>query len=380
MGGVTLDTVTSLPAALQVILQTVATDGARARAETLTAILGDPVAFRSHVARLDAALGSASPGIHGLIELVDKAERAVSTSSGTVNDQHVLSQVVLRRFVENIPPRGRILARFNFAYSKQYLKGTAGVGVVENFVPVDSETTETLWQEVENDLSAAIDAALDGAATPIHAQTLRRAVALHFVRNPQIVTVHNRAFIEAADLQVENLWNTPFAARAFWEHHSGLYVAGPEGLRMGIEASQGRLRQMFDEGGLFRLSVQRLFEKVSDRFDLRGVEIRTPASPGKEFVLGDVPALTVNNATGAVGLTGGVAIDEADEIVMPLAPRLVVAVGPPDGIRRMSDDEVDALNKSEVRLADSYAVYRPGANLKAAVQAWRLESTEGETP
>ena len=50
-----------------------------------------------------------------------------------------------------------------------------------------------------------------------------------------------------------------------------------------------------------------------------------------EFLLGDIPALTVDHATGAVGVAQGVTADHADEIFMPLAPRLLVTLGPPDG-------------------------------------------------
>jgi hypothetical protein len=140
---------------------------------------------------------------------------------------------------------------------------------------------------------------------------------------------------------------------------------------MGIEAAQGRSVKLHEEGGLFRLSVQRLYEKVCDRFDAKGVELRVPANSSKEFLLGDVPALTIDSTSGAIGLAGGVAIDEADEIVMPLAPGLLVAVGPPDGTRMLSDDQVDACNARQVQVAREYVVYRLSAHLAADVLAWR---------
>jgi hypothetical protein len=46
------------------------------------------------------------------------------------------------------------------------------------------------------------------------------------------------------------------------------------------------------QGRLFRIIVQNLHEKASDRFDTRGVEILTPASVGKEFLLLR-PAVTI---------------------------------------------------------------------------------------
>jgi len=101
---------------LRSMLPVLIADAGRARAETLMTILADPLAFRDHLDDIHVSLGSASPGVAELVQLVDAAKRAVSTSSRTVEDQHVISQVVLRRFAEEVPQRGIVVARFNLAY------------------------------------------------------------------------------------------------------------------------------------------------------------------------------------------------------------------------------------------------------------------------
>jgi hypothetical protein len=58
---------------------------------------------------VDAALGAQSPGVASLTALIDQAVEAVSTSRPTVPPQHVISQVVLHKFVENVPPHGNVL-------------------------------------------------------------------------------------------------------------------------------------------------------------------------------------------------------------------------------------------------------------------------------
>ena len=197
---------TNLPPAIQWILPVLASDQGRARALTLLAIQGaGPDYVQQHITAIDAALGPLSPGVPGLRELIRKAEEAVSTSQPTIKRQHVISQVVLRRFVENVPPGGRQLTRFDFATSQQRLTGTGGIGYVNNFVPVDSQATEDLWQTVENQLSQAIAAAFNGTAlaNPAHLSTLRRAVALHFVRNPRTLTIHNQSFTDALDNAID---------------------------------------------------------------------------------------------------------------------------------------------------------------------------------
>lgn len=90
------------------------------------------------------------------------------------------------------------------------------------------------------------------------------------------------------------------AAEAFRQRY-GLVPAGPEGMRRGAELFHRRAVTLHSQGGLFRISVQNLYEKVCGRFDVGGVEILTPADPGKEFLLGDVPAITIASTKGEFG-------------------------------------------------------------------------------
>ncbi|GEM_PF-3951427 len=364
---------TNLPSAIRLLRDVLAADQGRGRAESLLAILGaGPDYVRQHIAALDAALGTFSPGVPGLHELVRKAEEAVSTSRPTVERQHIISELVLRRFVGRVLSGGRGLTYFDLAAGQYAFAKAKDVGYVENFVPVDSQATEDLWHTVETRLRQAITAALNGTAlgSPAHANTLRYAVALHFVRNPQTLTVHNQSFADALKNRINVLAaDTELAAQAFRQRYE-LEPAGPEALRLGAEAVFGRLIKLHEEGGLFRLSVQRLFEKVCDRFDTRGIQILTPASASKEFLLGDLPAITIDRATGYAG--PGVPIDRADEVVMPLTPRLLISVGPPNGMRSITDDEVDSYNAMQVRLARDYLVHRPGDTFNATIiKSWR---------
>lgn len=216
------------------------------------------------------------------------------------------------------------LVRFDLAAGHGTFAEAKDVGYVEDFVPVDSQATEDLWHSVETRLREAIKAAINGAAlgSPVHATILRNAVALHFVRNPQTLINHNQSFADALRSGIDALANTALAGEAFRRRY-GL-KAGPEAMRLGAEAVHDRLIRLHEEGGLFRLSVQQLFEKVCDRFDTRGIQVLTPASTAKEFLIGGLPAITIDRASGAAGT--GVPIDDADEILMPLTPRLLVVV------------------------------------------------------
>jgi hypothetical protein len=180
----------------------------------------------------------------------------------------------------------------------------------------------------------------------------------------------------AIDGQIEELASTPLAAEAFYRR-AGLHVPylGGEAARLGARELQGRFADLYMRGALFRLTAQRIFEDVKDRVDLLEVALLSPDSPSKEFLVGDVPALTVREATGQVGVLGGVAIDEADYIFMALAPDLVVLLGPTHGYVTLDDWRVDQLNEFQVRGARERVFSRPSASFLAQISSWRPTGT-----
>jgi hypothetical protein len=129
---------------------------------------------------------------------------------------------------------------------------------------------------------------------------------------------------------------------------------------------------LHDSGALFRLTIQRLYEEARDeRFALLNIEFVVPASSSKEFLISDVPALTVDKASGMVGVRNGIAIKNADLIFMPLTPKLAAIVGPGTGLRTADDAEIDNLNRYEVLGAARYVFYRPSANFAPSIASWR---------
>ena len=59
---------------------------------------------------------------------------------------------------------------------------------MKNFVKIDSLATEQMWQEVENELPAALSSVRAGAlfASPQHVATIKQAIALHFARGMEV--------------------------------------------------------------------------------------------------------------------------------------------------------------------------------------------------
>lgn len=367
-----------LPEAIQRLLPAIEADGGRVRAATLLQILGAGVAYvQQHVAQIDVALGAQSPGLDALENLVAKTRAAGLTSAATIARQHVISQSLLRQFTENQAPAGRVLARYDLLTGNILPTGTKGVGWVLDFVKIDSASTESIWQRVENSLAQAIAAAHAGTvlADPLLVETLRNAIALHHVRHPQTKDNHERIWVETRDSAVSRIATTPLAAEAFRRNHHGIHPAGVEALQMGAEVAVERLTNAVDNGVVFRLRVEDLFDKICDRFAGHGLEILTPANPDKEYVIGDVPALAVDFATGAAGLAQGVGLANANAVILPLAPRVLVALGPADATASAPDPLVDSLNALQVRAAERYVYHRPGADFVSFITAIRPPTT-----
>jgi hypothetical protein len=94
--------------------------------------------------------------------MADAARAASSPSSPVVARQHVISRTVLRRFCEP-GPGGLRLARHDVRRGTATCTGPGGAGYVRDFVKIDSQATEALWQQVETRLPAATDAAISHA-------------------------------------------------------------------------------------------------------------------------------------------------------------------------------------------------------------------------
>ena len=364
--------VNGLSPAIQWILPILAEDQGRFRAKTLENIHGPgPVAIRQHLNLIDAALGADSPGLTGLEALVVAAETAVDMSQPARTRQHLTSQVVFKQFVESTR-KGNVLTRYDVTKHTIEDLGPYGVGYIDEFVPIDSEAIENLWGITESKIPGTIAAATTRTAIgdPGHEAILRQVVALHFVRHPQILEAHEKGWGTARQDSIDRLLWTSFAADAF-RQRTGLVPAGPEARRMGLDAAQERLIKLHENGALFRLTAQRLFELIGDRFGARPVAIWMPANPNKEFLIGDMPAIGRILSTGAAGVGEDVGADNADQILMPITPSLTIVVGSSEGYRAISDADVDELNQLQVRKASQYVHYRPSAGFATDLPAWR---------
>jgi hypothetical protein len=109
---------------------------------------------------------------------------------------------------------------------------------------------------------------------------------------------------------------------------------------------------------LFRVMMEYRYRRT--RYWLRGlgVEILTPSRG--EFVIGDIPALTVRKGMPHAGVNSGVGYAVADAIILPIAPDFLLrVVDGPSRYAQADSEEVAELNAWQVRGAFSHVYLRP---------------------
>jgi hypothetical protein len=362
-------------ALLKVLANVVKADTPQTRATTLLFLASlDRIHLLTALPELHAELGTVSPGLVQLRALVDAAEEASSPSAPVVRKQHFISQTLLARWTTKVSPKagaGKQLIRYTLATGAAEPKTTGQVGYKVNFVKIDSAVTERLWKATEDNLPVAIAAAEDGSmfAKPELQVILRDAVALHFARNPLTKELHESTWSRVSEEQLEGIAQTDLAKEAF-RKTTGIHAAGEEAERLGARAALQNAFDLEQSGGMFRFMVEQRYERVRALIAQTAIEVVVPADPRDEFLIGDRPAMTYDSTTGAAGLEEGVGLAMTEMLVLPLGPRLMVALGH-SGSRQASSEWVEKINQAQVRTAKENVFYQPGSKVGQQVAKWR---------
>jgi hypothetical protein len=287
---------------------------------------------------------------------------------GHVMGQHLISKVILKRFAERSGPHRGLICPFRLEYPKarHRLVGAGGCAKAANFVAWASASAERLWKETEDKLPDAL-AAVDAGAPfgdPGHGSVIKSAIALHFARSKAAHVIHARVWAETV-ARGRKRWLTEHRQLlAYWFYkEKGLYPAGNEAL--GIFAEELTLA---GSGALWRERVESLYLQARAMTQAAGLEILSPR--GGEFLIGDVPALTVRADHAGVGVLGGIALAEAQSVFLPLGPRHAAALGRADEIIHLTPDQVAEVNARQLKGAIDYVYLRPASPLMDTVRSF----------
>lgn len=359
----------ALPAPLQLVAQVLRQDRGRAtgRAVLFATAVGLDV-FEKRIGDLAAVTGI---GAQRLQEIVTIGRQALSSTSPVVHDQHVVSQVVLRRFCAPTAHGDRLLSH-SLQYGRALLRAPRGVGRLEDFVKIDSQETEHVWGTTEQELLAALDAARTRGIfkSQKYVAVIKDAIALHFVRSldmlraEELIWQHGLAAARASFLADKRGMESLFYLKY------GLFPPSGETAREIIAADLlSTTARLFDSGAVFRLRVVDMFHAARDLSAARGLQIIRPQRG--EFLIGDVPAITIDIKRRALGVLSGVAFGNATTVVLPLGPTRLAALGNADSFDSVPSTIVTQLNAFQIAKAKTNVYMRPGSGLESFVLSER---------
>jgi hypothetical protein len=300
---------------------------------------------------------------------------APEASTNHVEDQHVVSKVVLKRFAGVEGKSKGLLYPFRLRYPNAHhrLLGPDGCGKVKDFLTYASASAERLWKETEDRLPDALGALDDGTllSNREHVVTLKNAIALHYARSgaTPIAILRAAATVAAA---TRKLWLTEGRRQleAEFLRTKGLYAVGDQALGRFLDEKMEPTLTIVTSDQWFRARIEDIFYKARALTDSSGLEVLTPGS--NEFLIGDVPALTIPRDDSRPGVLGGTAFGEGRTVLMPLGPRHVIALAPTNAVAELTADQVNLINTYQIKGALEYVYLRPGSRLANFVRSVAL--------
>jgi hypothetical protein len=313
-----------------------------------------------------------------LNELADEARLGSDPNAPKINDQHLVSQALLREFCTTTP-NGPRMGHYSTEYGSRPDVSPHSVAKLDGFVKIDSKRTEEVWGRVETNLPAAISAAHAGNlfSHPEHEATIKDALALHYARSFDVKEHYDAlwyAFLAAKTTALRNdpelldqlhrlktgSSTTPTAAEQ--EAIIGEFLAGTANL--------------VNSGVMFRYRVVYYFKAASALVANAGLELlRAPT--GSEFLIGDVPVITTDRSGHRRGIEAGVPIGSAKVVAMPLSPTLLVSLAKTDSDQVLPAEYVERLNTWQIEAAKRSVFTRQSSPLVAWAATVRPRSVPG---
>ncbi len=310
-----------------------------------------------------------SAGCHGerLALLVDEYQRTPSgvcqagTVAQTPRNPHTVSRVVLSQFT--LRSEMRIYDR---NLNRLSTRGTRKIYVYPGFDSHQPQASEDRWQTFERRMNDAYRAIRSHRAFEDDSivELLRDILALHWARSPATKLVHERIKGEVSQTQQQRLEQNPSLMQAFFVHETGLAPAGYGAIQWAAERLATFPAGVAEE--LFSSRNQVMFERAQAKFSQAAIQIGM--APSGSLLIGDAPVITRINDGEGLGPHQGVALYEATYVAMPIAPDIVISLGPDPMDVRLDTNHVKALNSLQAGSFIRWLGAKPQSTAAAALE------------
>ncbi len=278
-------------------------------------------ALGSRRTRVNAANYASAIGLSHITEqtLIDAADYVDQVAKmPCVPGQHVISKTILKQFGKRGVAQYIDLRIGAYDYSRKIMLkpiSPSAAGKIDNFIKIDSSTTEALWQRVENDFNLALKRACANP-TSLSADTLKTfldILALHLIRSPGIQE-QEATIVDAIRPKARSEFEKELGCRitdAQWE-----------------EFSRG-FGKMKNSGFLFRCRAEYLFGAA--RQLLSNWTLTFLSFPTSEVLcISDRPLISImfDVTTNQIVQTNK-ALDDVSGLVMPIHPNSAIFASNP---------------------------------------------------
>lgn len=291
----------------------------------------------------------------------------MAKAPGTPMGQHTVSKFLLKRFAD----KGDV-AVFDRRDGRRQRR-SFGSGIFETtFDAHDPTRSEAMWGSVETQAGITIRRLESGL--PLKSddgQTLRDLMAVHWARSRAIMTARD-AITEGIveDSKRKTLEARPHLLVQAYLTEVGLIPTTKDQLEWINDLVHGRVVAAGADQWHSERNVVNL-DEARKMFARSAIQVGfTP--PGSELVIGDAPVLVMKEGDPGVGPHHGVALGDASQIVMPITPRILLALGPTASVVTMTPDVVRWYNDRQWDGYQKWIVARPGGSQETRM---RLEET-----
>ncbi len=294
--------------------------------------------------------------------------------------QHLVSQVIVDRFSDH----GNVI-RYELVPEKIQRRTPSTCMYMPHFISAAPAEAEKLWGTVENRLPEALAAVDDGSvfARRDCVAALKDCLAVHVARSKAMAWTREEALERAAiQLKVEMMTKQPRWLLQRFRRKYGIVGVGFQALERAADDFITVAAPVVNTPETFWASVRELFQYLQNFFAGKALEIVMPGPAAGEFLLGDFPAVALPKARQLLGgPRGGVPVDDAATVVMPVGPTRTIALGPTERSEPIPAEYVDQLNRVQVVNAFHEVCFRPGAGLEQFIRTARqLVTLELNTP
>jgi hypothetical protein len=268
---------------------------------------------------------------------------------------HLVSCTLIRQFCAD----GQTVAmRLDHPDSPPKRRFPAGLCYVKDLHPSNPQAFEGVWRGPEDHFPEILASVESGT---IHGDgrlpaLLLDFVALHIARSESIRVMSDSILPQILDRQISAARYDPRLLQDYFQR-TGLIVHGAEGRSTLTEQLRVRMEMRIAQEPLIANQFVRQYERVADF--LRGRSFDIIVASSGEFLLSDIPVALVRSNHPGVGTLGGVRVDGADQILMPLSRRHAVGISATDSYVEVPSAITEWLNHVQICSAQRRVMWHP---------------------